>query len=133
MGRPRLNKELSPATLASYKWKAKNPDKVAKYNQYGEVKRKYQKGLTAEQRKDAKLKFHFGITLEDYNIMLFEQDGCCAICKTHHTELKRNLYVDHNHTTGEVRGLLCNNCNAGLGMYKDDITRLTNAINYLKK
>ena len=85
------------------------------------------------QAKNSILKTNYGITLEDYNIMLFQQDGCCAICETHHTELKRKLAVDHNHITGEVRGLLCVNCNLAIGNLKDDITLLKKAIKYLKK
>ena len=86
-----------------------------------------------ESRREYNLKTTYGITLEDYNIMLFEQDGCCAICNTHHTEAKRGLVVDHNHNTGEVRGLLCDNCNLTLGKINDDINILKSAIKYLKK
>ena len=78
------------------------------------------------------LKNNYGITLDDYNIMLFQQDGCCAICKTHHTELNKNLSVDHNHTTGEVRGLLCNNCNTAIGKLGENIQTIKNAIKYLQ-
>lgn len=61
------------------------------------------------------------------------QDGLCAICKAPETpEPKGNLHVDHDHTSGRVRGLLCFPCNAGLGSFKDDIERLEAAIEYLK-
>ncbi len=53
----------------------------------------------------------FDITLEDYNEILYNQNGCCAICDAHHTEFKKALAVDHCHETGRIRGLLCNGCN----------------------
>lgn len=54
---------------------------------------------------------NFGITFEEYKKMMDAQDGCCAICKR---ASKRNLSVDHSHTSHKIRGLLCTNCNAAL-------------------
>lgn len=68
-----------------------------------------------------------------------KSDGLCEICKKPETSLanygtkSRRLAIDHCHTTGEFRGLLCANCNQGLGRFKDNIESLENAINYLKK
>ncbi len=70
----------------------------------------------------------YGITLEAYNEMLEAQGGVCAICQS---ESNRMLDTDHCHETGEVRGLLCNGCNQGLGQFKDSPKRLQNAIDYL--
>lgn len=56
----------------------------------------------------------------------------CAICNTHNDELTIPLAVDHDHTTNKIRGLLCGNCNNGLGRFKDNIEFLENAIKYLK-
>lgn len=53
----------------------------------------------------------YGITLEQYNQMLNNQNGCCAICDRHRDEFDRHFSVDHNHATGEIRGLLCTYCN----------------------
>lgn len=86
------------------------------------------------------LKREFGITIEEYKQMHGEQDGKCAICLQEETarhpsdqnRIKR-LAVDHCHTTGQVRGLLCDNCNRGIGLFKEDETRLTRAINYLNE
>ena len=73
------------------------------------------------------------ISRDDYNKVFIEQDGKCLICGKHQSELEKGLAVDHDHITGKVRGLLCFHCNIGLGMFRDDITLLTNAINYLVK
>ena len=74
----------------------------------------------------------FGLTLEDYELLLKNQNGVCAICKNRESsKMTSNLSVDHSHETGKVRGLLCARCNAGLGLLKDDIGCLQNAISYL--
>ena len=57
------------------------------------------------------LKRLYGITLDQYDEMLEKQNGCCAICDRHRDEFDRNFSVDHNHATGEIRGLLCTYCN----------------------
>lgn len=64
------------------------------------------------------LKNRHNITLEQYNFLLKNQNGCCAICGIHYTKLKKGLHVDHNHKTGIIRGLLCVTCNGVLGYYK---------------
>ena len=83
-------------------------------------------------RANSRLKREFGITLDDYNKMFEQQDGCCAICGTHQSELPRALAVDHCHTTLINRGLLCMPCNLMIGHAKDNINILKSAINYLK-
>ncbi len=70
-----------------------------------------------------KRKWLYGI---DYTRLLELQNGVCAICKA-----SDNLQVDHCHVTQKVRGLLCGNCNTGLGMFKDSKTSLVRAIEYL--
>lgn len=81
----------------------------------------------------------FGLAIVDYDRMLKEQGGGCAICQTTSPngvgESGRHLYyfaVDHCHATGKVRGLLCNRCNRALGMFQDDEVLLQKAIGYLK-
>ncbi len=71
-------------------------------------------------------------TLVDYDRLYQIQSGRCVICKKHQTELKRALDVDHDHKTGFVRGLLCHNCNQGLGNFKDNISNLKKSVNYMK-
>lgn len=80
-----------------------------------------------------KLKYTYGITIDDYNNMLKSQKECCAICGTHKDDLKTILGVDHNHQTNKVRGLLCSKCNIALGGFHDDPILLMKAIKYLKK
>lgn len=80
----------------------------------------------------------YGITDVEYNARLESQKGVCAICGTdtpteNHDETRPHLYVDHCHTSGAVRGLLCGNCNTGLGFFKDNPERLKAAIQYLTK
>ena len=65
--------------------------------------------------------------------LLKKQNNACAICGITTVENQRQLSVDHNHDTHQVRGLLCTNCNVGLGNFKDNITHLALAIEYLVK
>lgn len=76
----------------------------------------------------------YGITEEDYQIILKSQNYCCAICKSPDPgRADKNFKVDHNHITKKVRGLLCNNCNAGLGFFSDRFDLLVEAGVYLMK
>ena len=73
----------------------------------------------------------YGITAEDYDEIYEGQHGRCAICGIHSSSLNMRLAVDHNHVTGNVRGLLCGNCNIGLGKFQEDIDIFKKAIEYL--
>ena len=75
------------------------------------------------------LKGLYGITIDDYDRMYANQQGCCKICDEHHDK----LYIDHCHTTDKVRDLLCPCCNAFIGMAKEDINILTKAIGYINR
>ena len=77
------------------------------------------------------LKYIYGITLKDWNKMFQEQEGKCAICGVHQSEMKHVLYVDHDHKTDKVRGLLCARCNTGIGFFEDK-KFMEKANNYLK-
>jgi len=72
----------------------------------------------------------FGISLEDFSNLEKYQEGLCAICGKE--EHERHLSVDHCHETLEIRGLLCKNCNLGLGHFKDDFKLLVKAACYLQ-
>lgn len=82
----------------------------------------------------SQLKLMYGMTPEDYDKMLEQQDNCCAICKTATPTGKWKVFaVDHCHITGKVRGLLCNECNRGMGLLRDSPELLIAAANYLKE
>lgn len=75
----------------------------------------------------------YGMTLGDYKALLEAQGGKCAICGTTNPGKGTRLHVDHDHTSGRVRGLLCNNCNRGIGLLQDSAEVLEHALEYLKK
>lgn len=77
------------------------------------------------------IKRKYGLSREEYTDLLESQGGVCAICAKGPT-VYDYLSVDHNHDTGEVRGLLCHPCNAGIGKLGDSIQRLRAAISYLE-
>jgi len=79
----------------------------------------------------------FGLTPADYDRLLVEQNGVCAICRqpetARHGKTLRSLAVDHCHTTNRVRGLLCQACNLSLGKMQDDPLRLRAAADYVER
>ncbi len=87
--------------------------------------------------RDREFRRKYGIGFPAYQQMLLDQKGVCAICEKPETKIEngtiRLLSVDHNHTTGAVRGLLCANCNLAIGYTCDDVTVLQKAIGYLRK
>lgn len=103
------------------KWKEKNPEKSQ---------------LSQRQRN---LKHRFGVDLNWYQEQLKKQNYCCAICGVTENKVTRghrvdlSFAVDHCHTTGKVRGLLCNQCNRALGMFKDSAELIKKAIEYLTR
>lgn len=88
-----------------------------------------------EKRRVYNLSYSFGITIEQYEALLEKQNNKCGICKTDITQLTegRRLAVDHCHSTGQIRGLLCMRCNTALGKFNDNVDLLVNAIAYLIK
>lgn len=95
--------------------------------------------MWGHQRKRNLLKY--GLTPESYDAMVDAQKGQCLICKRvpegrwfrNRTHQAMALHVDHDHATGKVRGLLCSECNNGLGCFKDNPALLRKAIAYLRK
>ena len=71
----------------------------------------------------------YGLTMDQYHAMYEGQDFSCAICGNCSVQ----LYVDHDHATGKPRGLLCNKCNAGLGMFNDSQAVFVKAGEYLAR
>jgi len=98
---------------AAYKkiWNARNPERI----------------------KSHKLRDSFGITIEQYNEKLQTQNFCCAICKIPQVKCKKKFAVDHDHNTGQLRDLLCETCNRGLGLLKDNSKILRQAAAYLER
>lgn len=105
----------SPITKATQKrHRQENREKYKEYE------------LTTKLRK-------YGISKEIYLQMYVDQQNCCKICGTHEKDTKqKELCIDYNHTTGEVRGLLCHPCNVALGFFRDNVELLNKAINYVK-
>ena len=98
-------------------WASLNPERIAEYrgkDPWTLAKRCARRGITPEQLVDR------------YE----RQEGCCAICKTE-IQLVESA-IDHNHDTGEFRGILCKQCNRALGMFKDSSAILRNAVEYLE-
>ena len=90
-----------------------------------------------DQQREKNLRKSFGLGVDDYETILRNQDYRCKLCGVSAEEEKKRtskrLAVDHCHTTGKIRGLLCRKCNTGLGNFNDDINLMTKAINYLKE
>ena len=83
-------------------------------------------------RKNNHLKTMYGITIEEYDKMLEEQNGVCAICGEPERQNYRRLAVDHNHTTNKIRALLCYGCNRGIGSFRENPDSLVKAAEYLR-
>jgi hypothetical protein len=77
------------------------------------------------------LRYQFGMSLEEFEKLFKAQNGRCKICGKTQEENNKRLSIDHCHKTGKIRGLLCNNCNRGLGLFKDNPALLESALSYL--
>jgi|APGre2960657404_1045060.scaffolds.fasta_scaffold55603_2 hypothetical protein len=112
-------------TLKKYNKSQKRLESVERY-------KKSHKGL--QNRRRGALSSKYKITEQKYFEILEKQIGLCAICESDSPGRKgsKNFTVDHDHTTMEVRGLLCHPCNVMLGLAKDSIEVLETAIKYLK-
>ena len=114
-------------TLRNKEWRTNNLEKHREKNKKWK-KNNPQKSVYS---RDKMLRNTYGLTEQDYDKQLKLQNGCCAICGKHHTKEKKYLAVDHCHTTGKVRGLLCWRCNVSIGKFEDNVVILQSAINYL--
>lgn len=130
------NREKSRA--ASQAWRKKNPERVKELNNRWRASRTpeelsaYGQEAYRRYRRAHHLKNKFGITEEQYNEMLTTQNNKCALCETLDSPTRR-LAVDHDHTTGKIRALLCDRCNRGIGLMNEDTMRLRAAIEYLER
>ena len=140
----RLYRENNPETVkeSNRKWIENNRDKVnATQRRYTKRKPEKIKELweswyenNKERVKFNKIKRVYGITKEQYEHMLEQQSGCCAICSVSaESQRDKTLVVDHCHSSGKIRGLLCHTCNTAIGLFKDNIDSLQRAILYLQR
>ena len=96
----------------------------------------YRKSINRDLRKTNKYYFYkkkYNLSIDEFLKLIPTHCPICGILFSHHTseDRKTQPVVDHDHTTGKVRGILCNRCNSGLGLFKDNKTSLENAITYL--
>lgn len=105
-----------------------------------EADRRRRAARTVEQVKEAsratwlrRLRMTFGITEADYDAMLHDQGGCCALCGADNPGREGRWPVDHDHRTGRIRGLLCHPCNQGIGLLRDDPHLLRQAATYVER
>lgn len=113
-----------------------NPNVYKKRNENSKEYRKkyYDDPVNKLRYRDLNLKKSFGIGLTEYNELFQRQNGLCSICfQPERTKRNVSLAVDHNHQTGQIRGLLCSHCNRALGLFNDSLIVLKNAIQYLEK
>ena len=121
-------KVCRPCKLKKNKeWYEKNPSKRLEYVNRWQSK-------NPDHSRNSRLKRTYGITSEQYDHMIDEQGGLCAICKSDSPNTKHGKWhIDHNHETGNIRGLLCHNCNVSLGLVKDDASILLSMVAYLQE
>jgi hypothetical protein len=129
-----VQKNPDKAKAAADRWRANNRDQAreASLKHYRENADKVNAAAAHRNRKRK-----FGVTREEFESLLRTQDHKCAICKKPETATRKgklkSLAVDHNHTTGKVRGLLCMACNIMIGNGREDSEVLRSAISYLEK
>lgn len=109
-----------------YLWQKSNPNNKYKSKRNHELK-------NPDKTRDKKLRQKYGLTSKEYDDILNKQNESCAICKRHKSEFKKALHTDHNHSSGEIRGILCQKCNRGLGYFNDNPELLKAAIDYITK
>ena len=115
----------------------KNPTLPSSYS--NECKECTVKRTTEYNKKNSKsvrsqyLKRNYGLTFEEFETMLSDQDNCCAVCGGKETYGRHKRFtVDHNHNTGKVRGLLCHRCNTAIGLVNEEIHTHKSMIEYLE-
>jgi len=119
----RKNAETNRAKAAA--WAAANPAKVAETHRNWYIRNR-------EMMRSSRLKGAYGLTAIQFDQLLVEQKGVCAICRSPETSSRcKSLSVDHCHETRRVRGLLCNRCNRAIGLFRDSGDLLQAAAGYL--
>jgi hypothetical protein len=127
----RANYCIDCARTYQREWNSRNKEKIREGNQRRRSDPAKRERYNRQMRQNW-LKL-YGLTPEGYDELLAAQGGVCAICGLPgQTWAERNLHVDHDHATHEVRGLLCGKCNVGIGMLGDSVEGLRNALKYLE-
>lgn len=115
---------------AYYRERMTDPEFRERKRAATKVQKKSNPERVKKTQRESKLRRLYGVEPNDYRRMLEEQGGTCAIC---HRSSKSRLVVDHDHRSGQVRGLLCDSCNQGIGKLRDDVSILESAIEYLRR
>lgn len=105
-------------------WRIANPDRVRAHAEL------YKGRYAGTKINGYRLKYRYGISLDEHKAMAEKQDGKCAICAN---TFEKTPHVDHCHDTGAIRGLLCDRCNRGIGYFADSPDRLQSAADYLRR
>lgn len=113
-------------SLINNEWAERNKSRRAEYHRQNADRWKQNKA-------NNRLIKLYGITLDDYQNMLQKQNHICSICKSVEKTKNRTLSVDHDHKTNKIRELLCQRCNAALGMLEEDPRIIGNLLDYIKK
>jgi hypothetical protein len=108
------------------RWQQDNAERLNAYRREHNARPERKRAM-----RDGYYRRTFGITADDFDAMLAAQGGCCAICGQR-PEREASLHVDHDHLTGRIRGIVCLNCNQGLGKFGDDPAVLERAAAYLR-
>lgn len=123
----RYQADRATAIARVKRWQQANPERLNAYRR----RRRLEPSVKRRERA-GHLKRKYGISLEMYESMLGNQGGGCAICRREPVS-DISLHVDHDHLTGEIRGLLCFTCNNALGDFEDDAALLRSAIRYVEQ
>lgn len=120
------------ARAACRKYQSTHREKLATKRKR-HVEKLKQHGLYADYRRRQRLAYKYGLSVNEWEGMFNSQDGKCACCGGDSHKGKYGWVVDHNHLTGEVRGIVCNPCNVMIGMAKDSVEILAKGIKYLSR
>ncbi len=142
---PRRGKDITSKTRTSsckkcraaymVAWKNASPER----RDYDRRKAKEWQAKYPRYVQQTKLRLAYGMTIAQYDALVLEQGGVCAICRCEDRDIvkksgkRRSLAVDHCHETGTVRGLLCGDCNRALGLVKESPVTLVKMISYLTR
>jgi hypothetical protein len=117
---------MTPIQVYKQKWYQQNKARILK-------KRKVSYRTHPVTKRSNDLKVMYGLTLEGYDVLFKQQNGCCAICEKPQSSFTNRLGVDHSHKTKQIRGLLCHLCNRGIGFFQDRKDLLIKALGYLER